>query len=127
MMKAVLGLLMAALCGSGQTPFLEFLNRNQPLVDAHNCYPDRGQWADRIERALSAGFPIGIEQDLTWSNGRAVLSHSDKPTGAEPTLRDYFFERVRPIVEKALAENERARWPLIVVHFDFKSNQPTLH
>jgi len=126
-MKAVLALLIAALCGSGQTPSLDFLNHNRPLLDAHNCYPDRGQWADRLERALSAGFPIGIEQDLTWSNGRAVVSHSNQPTGMEPTLRDYFFERVRPIVEKALAENQRVSWPLIVVHFDFKSNQPALH
>jgi hypothetical protein len=36
-------------------------------------------------------------------------------------LREHFFERVRPIVEKALKENDRERWPLIVVHFDFKS------
>jgi hypothetical protein len=43
-------------------------------------------------------------------------------------LRRYFFERVRPIVEKALAENNRAQWPLIVLHFDFKDNQaPLLH
>jgi hypothetical protein len=33
---------------------------------------------------------------------------------------------VRPIVEKALADNDRARWPIIVVHFDFKSVQPEL-
>src|SRR5687768_18608939 len=104
-MKAVLALLMVAFCGSGQTPSLEFLNHNQPLLDAHNCYPDRGQWAYRIERALSTGFPIVIEQDLTWSNGRAVVSHSNQPAVTEPTLRDYFFERVRPIVEKALAVN----------------------
>jgi hypothetical protein len=41
-------------------------------------------------------------------------------------LRDYFFERVRPIVEKALAENDRSRWPLIIVHFDIKDNRPAL-
>jgi hypothetical protein len=57
-----------------------------------------------------------------------VVSHTAKITGSEPLLRDYFFERVRPIVEKALADNDRARWPLIVVHFDFKDNQaPLLH
>ena len=51
-----------------------------------------------------------------------------EPTGTEPLLRDYFFERVRPIVEKALAENDRSHWPLIVLHFDFKDNQaPLLH
>jgi hypothetical protein len=29
-------------------------------------------------------------------------------------------------MEKALRENDRARWPLIVVHFDFKSVEPEL-
>ena len=38
----------------------------RPMVDAHNCYPYDGQWGDRIDRALSAGFPVSIEQDLTW-------------------------------------------------------------
>ena len=41
-------------------------------------------------------------------------------------LRDYFFEHVRPIVEKALRDNDRASWPLIIVHFDVKDNQPAL-
>jgi hypothetical protein len=33
---------------------------------------------------------------------------------------------VRPIVEKALQENKRETWPIIVLHFDFKDNQPAL-
>jgi hypothetical protein len=105
---------------------LEFLNHNRPILDAHNCYPYNGQWADRIDRALKTGFPVGIEQDIAWANGRPVVSHDAKTKGTEPALRDHFFERVRPIVEKALAENDRARWPLIVVHFDFKSVEPEL-
>ena len=111
---------------------LDFLNHNHPVLDAHNCYPYEGQWADRIERALKLGFPIGIEQDIAWDidpvtgQGRPVVTHSDKTTGKEPTLRAHFFERVRPIVEKALAENDRAHWPLIVLHFDFKSLDPAL-
>jgi len=131
--KVALALTIAGLGASGQNASLDFLNHNRPILDAHNCYPDRGQWADRIERALATGFPVGIEQDLAWyidpvtGKGRAVVSHSDKPTGPEPTLREYFFERVRPIVEKALVENQRSQWPLIVVHFDFKSNQAPLH
>ena len=36
------------------------------LLDAHNCYPYDGRWADRIDRALRAGFPLSIEQDLAW-------------------------------------------------------------
>jgi hypothetical protein len=110
----------------GAQPQLEFLNRNRPMLDAHNCYPYNGRFADRIERALATGFPVAIEQDIAWARGKPVVSHSDKPTGAEPTLRRHFFERVRPIIEKALAEGDRAKWPLIVLHFDFKSLQPEL-
>jgi len=53
-----------------------------------------------------------------------VVSHTSKTTGSEPALRDHFFERVRPIVEKALAGNDRASWPLIILHFDFKTLDP---
>ena len=113
---------------------LDFLNHNRPVLDAHNCYPYEGRWSDRIDRALNAGSPVSIEQDLAWyvdpatGKGRVVVSHSPHPTGAEPTLENYFFERVRPIVEKALKENNRDKWPLILLHFDFKDNQaPLLH
>jgi hypothetical protein len=111
---------------------LDFLNHNRPVLDAHNCYPYKGDFRDRIDRALRTGFPVGIEQDLAWAidpatgKGRPVVTHTAKTTGSEPALRDYFFERVRPIVEKALVDNDRARWPLIVLHFDFKSVQPEL-
>jgi hypothetical protein len=124
-------LLLLALPALAQSS-LDFLNRNQPVLDAHNCYPYKGQWNDRIDRALSTGFPVSIEQDLAWyvdpstGKGRVVVSHTDKVTGAEPDLRVYFFERVRPIVEKALANNDRSQWPLIVLHFDFKTTVPPL-
>lgn len=111
---------------------LEFLNHHQPVLDAHNCYPYDGRWSDRIDRALANGFPVSIEQDLTWyadpatGVGRVVVTHRAEANGSEPTLRDYFFERVRPMVEKALADNNRASWPLIILHFDFKSWEPPL-
>ncbi|MBV9675561.1 MAG: hypothetical protein JO185_04460 [Acidobacteriaceae bacterium] len=111
---------------------LAFLNKNRPVLDAHNCYPYEGQWTDRIERALSTGFPVGIEQDLAWyvdpvtGQGRIVISHSPKTDGTEPTLQHYFFDRVRPIVEKELREGDRSHWPVIVLHFDFKDNQAPL-
>jgi hypothetical protein len=97
-----------------------------PILDSHNCYPYKGQWANRIERALSTGFPVAIEQDIAWDNGRVVVSHSAKTVGTEPLLRDYFFERVRPIMEKALRDNDQDKWPLIVLHFDFKDNSTPL-
>jgi hypothetical protein len=123
--------LASLLCAQSPAP-LDFLNHNQPVLDAHNCYPYEGQWSDRIDRALKSGFPIGIEQDIAWAadpvtgKGRPVVTHTPKTTGSEPTLRDHFFEHVRPIVEKALAQDDRAHWPIIVLHFDFKSLDPTL-
>jgi hypothetical protein len=110
---------------------LDYLNHNRPVLDAHNCYPYKGEYQDRIDRALSTGFPVGIEQDMAWyidpaGKGHAVVSHSDKVTGNEPELRKYFFEKVRPIVEKALKDNDRVKWPIIVLHFDFKTVTPPL-
>jgi hypothetical protein len=124
----------ALLAGSllAQKPALEFLNHNRPVLDAHNCYPYDGRWQDRIDRALANGFPVSIEQDLTWYADASspvdgvVVTHRAEANGSEPTLRQYFFERVRPTVEKALADNDRARWPLIILHFDFKSHEPPL-
>jgi hypothetical protein len=131
-MKYPLIALLAALPLLAQSSGLEFLNGNKPVVDAHNCYPYDGEWTDRLSRALASGYPKGIEQDLAWSvdavtgKGRVVLSHSAKTTGKEPSLRDHFFEAVRPIVEKALREDNRAQWPLLVLHFDVKDNRPEL-
>ena len=117
---------LVAWAGHAQGPSRLFPNHGRPTLDAHNCYPYDGQWADRIDRALRQGFPVSIEQDLAWYRGRVVVTHSAETSGTEPLLTDYFFERVRPIVEKALAQNDRERWPLIVLHFDFKDNQPAL-
>jgi hypothetical protein len=100
------------------------------ILDAHNCYPYLEWWHDRIDRALSTGTPLAIEQDLLWHqdarSGKAwsVVSHGSPSTGAEPTLREYFFERIRPIVEKALRENDRGDWPLITLNLDLKSEEP---
>src|SRR5215467_13619141 len=131
MKTAVLFLLSVCVAVAQPAP-LAFLNHNRPVLDSHNCYPYDGRWADRIDRALSAAFPVSIEQDLAWGvdpeTGKPapVLSHQSKPKAGEPTLRRYFFERVRPIVEASLVANERDRWPLVILHFDFKSNEPTL-
>ena len=42
-------------------------------------------------------------------------------------MREYFFERIRPIVEKALQENRRDDWPIITLNLDFKSDEPEHH
>jgi len=125
------GLVAAAIC-AGQSQPIHLHGRARSILDAHNCYPYEGRYADRIERALSLGYPIGIEQDLAWSvdpatgRGRVVVGHSASTNGREPRLREHFFERVRPLVEKALRENHRADWPIIVLHFDNKDNREQL-
>ncbi len=99
----------------------------RPLLDCHNCYPEGERYRDRIDRALRLGYPIGIEQDLALrADGIPVVVHGKEAKGGEPTLREHFFERVRPIVEQALKDNRRGTWPLIVLHFDFKSLDPRL-
>ena len=102
------------------------------MLDAHNAYPDRGRFADRIDVALATGLPVAIEQDLAWcaSAGGAMaplVSHESTCVGGEPTLEAYFFERVRPIVEAALAKGPSADWPLITLNLDFKTNEPEHH
>src|SRR5437868_8440502 len=100
------------------------------MMDAHNCYPYFEWWADRIDRALSLGTPLAIEQDPFWytdpHTGRSwsVVAHGAPVTGHEPTLEQYFFERIRPIVEDALRRGNRADWPLITLNLDFKTEEP---
>lgn len=107
-----------------------YLPGSRVLLDAHNCYPYHGQWANRLDRALAGGLPLAIEQDLAWFNdavnGKAwsIVAHNEPFTGKEPTLREYFFERVRPLVETALASDDHSDWPLITLNLDFKTQEP---
>jgi len=100
------------------------------VMDAHNCYPYFEWWGDRIDRALSAGTPLAIEQDLAWhtdpKTGRSwsVVTHGEPTYGNEPVMEQYFFEKVRLIVEKALREGNHGDWPLITLNLDFKDNKP---
>lgn len=94
------------------------------VLDAHNCYPYDGQYQDRIERALKTGLPVAIEQDLAWTGTKSVLSHEVKTTGGEPGMKEYFFERVRPLVEKALKDGNKSAWPLLTLNLDFKTTEP---
>jgi hypothetical protein len=103
------------------------------LLDAHNCYPDGDRWRDRLDRALATGLPLAIEQDLVWFRDprrgvyRSIVSHGEPFTGLEPSLADHFFERIRPLVEQALRDDRRERWPLLVLNLDVKSNEPEHH
>ena len=107
-----------------------FLPGQRVLLDAHNCYPYEDKWMDRVDQALAAGLPLGIEMDLVWDTTkpeapRVVVRHGGKAKGNEPALKDYFFEKVRPIVEKALQENNKAQWPLVTLNInDLRANEP---
>jgi hypothetical protein len=100
------------------------------VMGAHNCYSYFEWWSNRIDRALSAGTPVAIEQDLGWytdpKTGRSwsVVTHGDPITGHEPLMEHYFFDKVRPIIERALREGNHGNWPLITLNLDFKDNKP---
>jgi len=103
------------------------------VLDAHNAYPDTGRFADRLDRALATGIPVAIEQDLVWlpatgaRTARSVVSHGAPFDGTEPSLKQYFFERIRPIVESALRDRNTGQWPLITLNLDLKTNEPEHH
>ena len=99
-------------------------------ADAHNCYPYDGRWNDRIDRALAGGTPVAIEQDLFWYRpdptrpGRSVVAHGAPVNGIEPGMEQYFFERVRPLVEGALRNPDHSHWPIITLNLDIKTEEP---
>ena len=103
---------------------------SRTVMDAHNCYPYYEWWYDRVDRALSAGTPVAIEQDLFWytdprtGKSWSIVAHGAPISGHEPTMEHYFFERVRPIVERALRDGNHGDWPLITLNLDFKTEQP---
>lgn len=102
------------------------------LLDAHNAYPEAGKWADRIDRALATGTPLAIEQDLFWRRVTpdsfvSVVAHDTSEVASGPTLEHYFFDRIAPVVDRALADNRRESWPLIVLNLDFKTNERAHH
>jgi hypothetical protein len=107
-----------------------FVPGSRTVMDAHNCYPYYEWWYDRIDRALSAGTPVAIEQDLHWytdaKTGKSwsIVAHGVPISGHEPTMEHYFFDRVRPIVEQALKDGNRGDWPLITLNLDFKTEEP---
>ncbi len=119
--------------GAGPEPFSPGA---RIMVLGHNAYPDKGKWADRLDRALSSGMPVAIEIDLCWGVDPATgkigsfvtddshVTGVPSVTGGEPTLKSYFFKRVQPIVEEALKRNEKKNWPLITLFLDIKNDPP---
>ncbi len=110
-----------------------FLPGGRVLVEAHNCYPNHGLWRNRLEHALEAGPPMGIELDLAWyvdaetGAGSLIVSHGPPISGDEPAPCAYFFERIRPIVEAALAEGDNSDWPLFTLNInDIRGRAPEI-
>ena len=66
-LAVVLGLAGIAYGARAQVPAqpaARFGPGTRVLLDAHNAYPERGQWSTRIDEALATGLPLAIEQDL---------------------------------------------------------------
>jgi glycerophosphoryl diester phosphodiesterase len=129
MMGLGLGLLGAAMATGQAAAGDAYAPGTRVLLDAHNAYPERGQHADRLDRALATGTPVAIEQDLHWGlapdgTSAPVVAHDDDALEGAPTLRTHFFERIRPLMEQALRENRRETWPLLVLNLDFKDDHP---
>lgn len=124
---------MAMVCVHAQAPPAPpLMPLGRSLLHAHNSYPEKGRFADRIDRALKTALsPIVIEQDvaLATRDGKpvSVVSHDDTLTGGEPTLEDHFFKRVEPMLDRALASKAPQQWPLVVLHLDFKTNETAHH
>ena len=97
------------------------------LMLAHNAYPDEGKYGDRLDRAIHAGAPFVVEEDLIWVNGRSLLIHNEKAAGPDaPTLESYFFPKVKPVIEQALHDGNKGNWPMVTLYLDIK-NDPVEH
>jgi len=104
------------------------------VVEAHNCYPYRGFWANRLDLALSCPFPVGVELDLLWhgaeneGQGRIVVAHGGPVDDRDYSLESWFFDRVRPLVEESLAKDTADRWPLITLNLnDIRGHSEALY
>ena len=127
----MVGILVAAALGVASAPAQPSAAWTPRVwLHAHNCYPDEGRGADRLSRALAATRgTVAIEQDVAWDARRrqAVVSHDTDLDGTEPTLEAHFFEALAPRLDAALAAGNTAAWPVVVLHLDFKTNEPDHH
>jgi hypothetical protein len=98
---------------------------SRTVILSHNAFPDHGKYADRLDRAIGAGVPFAVEEDLGWVDGRSLLIHGPKAASTnDPSIESYFFAKVAPIVEKALKEGNKGNWPLIILYLDIKNDPP---
>jgi hypothetical protein len=84
---------IALAAGASSSPFVPGA---RTLMLAHNAYAEDRKYTDRLERAIGAGGPFVVEEDLVWANGRSLLIHNESAAAADsPTLESYFFRRSR--------------------------------
>jgi hypothetical protein len=131
---AVLAVLAAGTCLSARIDpqAATLVPGTRVLLDAHNAYPYDGRFGDRVARALATGVPVAIEQDLIWRAGAngpgvSVVGHDVDKVADAPTFESYFFGTIAPVMDRAVKENRRDRWPLVVLNLDFKTNEPAHH
>ncbi|NLN92163.1 MAG: hypothetical protein GX130_02495 [Candidatus Hydrogenedens sp.] len=102
----------------------DFLPGARTVVEAHNCYPYASFWRNRLDLALSCPFPVGVELDLLWHSsgnkgqGRVVVAHNGPASDRDFSLRQWFFDSVRSVVEEALQGDDREKWPLITLNLN---------
>lgn len=123
--RLVVGACTLLLVTAGISAVKGFAPGSRTVVWGHNAFPDHGQYADRLDKALASGLPIMLEEDLAWVDGKSLLIHGAKNVSTgDPTLESYFFPKVRPLMEKALSEGNRGNWPLITLYLDIKNDPP---
>ena len=104
---------------------LTYAPGSRTQILSHNAYPDHGKFTDRLDRAIAAGVPFAVEEDLAWIDGRSLVIHGAKNASPDdPTLESYFFPKVKPIMEKALKDGNKGSWPLVTLYLDIKNDPP---
>ena len=114
----------------GAPPQAPSVFHGRTILDAHNCYPEEGKYTDRLARAMGTGLaPLVIEQDVAYQprTGQSVVSHDTTLDGREPTLEQHFFAALKPLLDAAVTAGAKDRWPLFVLHLDFKTNERAHH
>src|SRR5215470_421932 len=122
LLKALVAFGSIALMAEGAAKLQTFAPASRTVMLAHNAFPDHGKYGDRLDRAIAAGIPFVVEEDLGWVDGHSWLIHGPKAVSTDdPTLESYFFPKIRPIMEKALKEGNKGNWPLITLYLDIKN------
>jgi hypothetical protein len=130
-MKDLLTIVCLLSCATASVAQSPYVPGSRIVMHADNAFPYDGQFANRLDRVLSAALPVMVEQDLFWytdeatGKSKSVIAHGAKyASPRDPTLENYFLAKIRPVMEKALQEGNSGNWPLVTLYLDFKSDIP---